>query len=101
MIKSGLLQSEGFHGMGHILKLADFGLATFHSKGQGLRKTKCGTPRYMAPELSRLPRKSRGYGLPIDVWAAGVLMSVVMCGDEHPDDGHFDLRPLVPCRVPL
>mmetsp|Transcript_125569 Transcript_125569/g.250516 ORF Transcript_125569/g.250516 Transcript_125569/m.250516 type:complete len:335 (-) Transcript_125569:14-1018(-) len=95
MIKSGLLQSQGFQEVApsspklpgavrHILKLADFGLATFHRKGQGLRRTRCGTPHFMAPELHFLPKKSRGYDLPIDVWAAGVSMYAIMFGGQRP-----------------
>jgi len=100
MIKRGLGQSEGQEPPGavlHILKLADFGLATFHRSDRGLRNTKCGTPHFMAPELHLLPRKSRGYGLPIDVWAAGVSMYVIMFGGQRPflQNGRFDLKPLV------
>jgi len=96
MLKSRLDQSKGSReppgSVHHILKLADFGLATFHCSDRGLRNTKCGTPHYMAPELHLLPRKSRGYGLPIDVWAAGVSMYAIMFGGQRPflRNGKFD-----------
>lgn len=65
------------------LKLADFGLAVFLPPGQALSE-KCGTPAFMAPEQHLLPRKSRGYGFPIDVWAAGISMYQMICGGRHP-----------------
>merc|ERR1740121_383764 len=44
----------------------------------------CGTPAFMAPEQHHLPRRSRGYSLPVDVWATGVTMYMVMFGGKHP-----------------
>jgi len=38
----------------------------------------------MAPEIINLPKKSRGYGLPVDVWAAGVVMYMLLVGGQHP-----------------
>mmetsp|Transcript_122497 Transcript_122497/g.215888 ORF Transcript_122497/g.215888 Transcript_122497/m.215888 type:complete len:722 (+) Transcript_122497:169-2334(+) len=64
------------------LKLADFGLAMFLPRGK-LLNDKCGTPAFMAPEQVQLPR-SRGYGLPCDVWAAGISMYMLMFGGRHP-----------------
>ncbi|XP_046471949.1 uncharacterized protein [Neodiprion pinetum] len=55
------------------LKLGDFGLA------QLVREplyTVCGTPTYVAPEILA----EVGYGLKIDVWAAGVIMYILLCG---------------------
>jgi len=37
-----------------------------------------------APEIINLPKKSRGYGLPVDVWAAGVVMYMLLVGGQHP-----------------
>ncbi|KAL1227504.1 Serine/threonine-protein kinase [Trichinella pseudospiralis] len=55
------------------LKLADFGLATEISEPLF---DICGTPTYVAPEmLSEL-----GYGLKVDVWAAGVILFIMLCG---------------------
>lgn len=68
---------------GNRLKLADLGLATACPVGN-LLSEKCGTPAFMAPEQHRLPWQSRGYGLEVDVWAAGVCMYTVMTGGKHP-----------------
>lgn len=65
------------------LKLADLGLAVECPPGKPLTE-KCGTPAFMSPELYNLPRRSRGYGLPADIWAAGVTMYMVMFGGKHP-----------------
>jgi len=69
--------------IGNMLKLTDFGLAIFVPPGKLLTE-KCGTPAFMAPEQHRLPRESRGYAFPADVWAAGVSMFMVMFGGRHP-----------------
>ena len=52
------------------LKLCDFGFAAL-CKGGGRLKTICGTPLYMAPELSRTGLYS---GQPVDVWAFGCIV---------------------------
>jgi len=79
------------------LKLADFGLAVFLASGQ-LHREKCGTPAFMAPELHCLPKRSPGYSFPVDVWAAGVSMYMVMFAGRHPfitDSGVLDERMLM------
>ncbi|XP_014233574.1 serine/threonine-protein kinase GD17699 [Trichogramma pretiosum] len=55
------------------LKLADFGLAQVV---QEPLYTICGTPTYVAPEILA----EVGYGLKIDVWAAGVILYILLCG---------------------
>uniref|UniRef100_A0A915PGI4 non-specific serine/threonine protein kinase n=1 Tax=Setaria digitata TaxID=48799 RepID=A0A915PGI4_9BILA len=56
------------------LKLADFGLAVEMS-GEPLTVI-CGTPTYVAPEvLAEL-----GYDHKVDLWAAGVILYVLLCG---------------------
>eukprot|EP00933_Yihiella_yeosuensis_P013726 TRINITY_DN12586_c3_g1_i1.p1 TRINITY_DN12586_c3_g1~~TRINITY_DN12586_c3_g1_i1.p1 ORF type:complete len:711 (-),score=125.78 TRINITY_DN12586_c3_g1_i1:121-2253(-) len=67
----------------NVLKITDFGLAVYVPAGSVLTD-KCGTPAFMAPEQHQMPRNSRGYGFPIDVWAAGVTMYMVMFGGKHP-----------------
>lgn len=64
------------------LKLADLGLSTTLAPGKLLRD-RCGTPAFMAPEVHGLP-KGNGYGFPVDVWAVGVTMYVLMFGGRHP-----------------
>ncbi|XP_041640534.1 serine/threonine-protein kinase DCLK2 isoform X2 [Cheilinus undulatus] len=55
------------------LKLGDFGLATVV---EGPLYTVCGTPTYVAPEII----SESGYGLKVDVWAAGVITYILLCG---------------------
>nr|XP_012136815.1 PREDICTED: serine/threonine-protein kinase GD17699-like isoform X2 [Megachile rotundata] len=66
-----LVEMDGNHV--RCLKLGDFGLA------QIVREplyTVCGTPTYVAPEILA----ETGYGLKIDVWAAGVILYILLCG---------------------
>ncbi|KAL0112461.1 hypothetical protein PUN28_012055 [Cardiocondyla obscurior] len=66
-----LVEMDGSHV--RCLKLGDFGLA------QTVREplyTVCGTPTYVAPEILA----ETGYGLKIDVWAAGVILYILLCG---------------------
>ncbi|XP_076660099.1 uncharacterized protein LOC143363383 isoform X2 [Halictus rubicundus] len=66
-----LVEMEGSHV--RCLKLGDFGLA------QVVREplyTVCGTPTYVAPEILA----ETGYGLKIDIWAAGVILYILLCG---------------------
>uniref|UniRef100_A0A8D2ZS88 Serine/threonine-protein kinase DCLK2 n=1 Tax=Scophthalmus maximus TaxID=52904 RepID=A0A8D2ZS88_SCOMX len=55
------------------LKLGDFGLATVV---EGPLHTVCGTPTYVAPEII----SESGYGLKVDIWAAGVINYILLCG---------------------
>ncbi|XP_031440954.1 serine/threonine-protein kinase DCLK2-like isoform X2 [Clupea harengus] len=55
------------------LKLGDFGLATVVDKPL---HTVCGTPTYVAPEIIA----ETGYGLKVDIWAAGVISYILLCG---------------------
>ncbi|XP_047194758.1 serine/threonine-protein kinase DCLK2 [Hippoglossus stenolepis] len=55
------------------LKLGDFGLATVL---EGPLYTVCGTPTYVAPEIIA----ETGYGLKVDIWAAGVITYILLCG---------------------
>lgn len=66
-----LVEMDGSHV--RCLKLGDFGLA------QVVRDplyAVCGTPTYVAPEILA----ETGYGLKIDVWAAGVILYILLCG---------------------
>lgn len=56
-----------------ILKLADFGLAMVV---KAPIFTVCGTPTYVAPEIL----EETGYGLKVDMWAAGVITYIMLCG---------------------
>lgn len=56
-----------------MLKLADFGLACEVTEPLF---AVCGTPTYVAPEILM----ETGYGLKIDVWAAGIILYILLCG---------------------
>ncbi|PIK46856.1 putative serine/threonine-protein kinase DCLK3 isoform X5 [Apostichopus japonicus] len=72
------------------LKLADFGLAMEVVKPV---YTVCGTPTYVAPEILA----ETGYGLPVDMWALGVITYILLCGfppfrsPDRSQDELFDL----------
>lgn len=55
------------------MKLADFGLAV---EMRVPLFTVCGTPTYVAPEIL----EETGYGLKVDIWAAGVILYIMLCG---------------------
>jgi len=59
-----------------IIKLADFGLARTLSS-DGMMKTACGTPGYVAPEIL----KNEGYdSAAVDMWSVGVILYILLCG---------------------
>jgi len=55
------------------LKLGDFGLAMVVDEPL---YTVCGTPTYVAPEILA----ETGYGLPVDIWALGIITYILLCG---------------------
>ncbi|KAB7501920.1 Serine/threonine-protein kinase DCLK1 [Armadillidium nasatum] len=59
----------------HVLEnlLRDFGLAVEVTEPL---HTVCGTPTYVAPEILA----ETGYGLKVDIWAAGVITYILLCG---------------------
>lgn len=60
------------------VKLADFGLADYSVDGEINEKqqTMIGTPGYVAPEVV----KKEKYGPPVDMWAVGVLLYIMLSG---------------------
>jgi calcium/calmodulin-dependent protein kinase I len=64
------------------VKIADFGLAIRFNKGQEeLSQEACGTLGFLAPEVI----KGKPHGKPVDLWACGVIMYILVTG-RHPFD---------------
>eukprot|EP01120_Amphizonella_sp_Union-15-10_P014563 TRINITY_DN709_c0_g1_i1.p1 TRINITY_DN709_c0_g1~~TRINITY_DN709_c0_g1_i1.p1 ORF type:complete len:384 (+),score=83.20 TRINITY_DN709_c0_g1_i1:103-1254(+) len=64
------------------IKLADFGLSKIYSPEMMQKmSTACGTPGYVAPEiLDPSMTGSGGYDKEVDMWSAGVVMYILLCG---------------------
>ncbi|ODV89930.1 hypothetical protein CANCADRAFT_1662 [Tortispora caseinolytica NRRL Y-17796] len=60
------------------VKLGDFGMATQLTSDRELKKSICGTPNYMAPEI--LAKDSEGYSYPVDIWSIGCMMYTMFVG---------------------
>lgn len=59
------------------VKLADFGNAIQLTIQQSKRKTMCGTPYWMAPEVIQ----KQNYGPEVDVWSLGIMLMELAEGD--------------------
>jgi serine/threonine protein kinase len=62
------------------IKVGDLGLATKLENADEKRKTICGTPNYIAPEVIQGDRATRGHSFEVDVWSMGVVLYTCMCG---------------------
>lgn len=60
-----------------MVKLIDFGFSVLVNAPNQRLKVFCGTPSYMAPEITR---KNDYEGMPVDIWALGVLLYVMLTG---------------------
>jgi serine/threonine protein kinase len=62
------------------IKVGDLGLATKLESADEKRKTICGTPNYIAPEVIQGDRATRGHSFEVDVWSMGVIMFTCLVG---------------------
>lgn len=62
------------------VKVGDFGLATKLSASDEKRKTICGTPNYIAPEVIEGDKEKRGHSFEVDVWSMGVICYTLLVG---------------------
>ena len=57
------------------IKLGDFGLATKLDFEGEKKRTICGTPNYIAPEVLK-----QNYGKECDLWSIGVIAYILLSG---------------------
>jgi serine/threonine protein kinase len=58
------------------IKLGDFGLATKESFDGERKRTLCGTPNYIAPEVLN----KKGHSYEVDIWSIGCIMYTLLVG---------------------
>ena len=59
------------------VKVGDLGLAAKLNFEDEKKRTVCGTPNYIAPEVID---QKHGHSYPVDVWATGVIFYAMLCG---------------------
>ncbi|CAH7666116.1 PLK/PLK1 protein kinase [Phakopsora pachyrhizi] len=60
------------------VKVGDFGLAALVKFKGDRRKTICGTPNYIAPEI--LFDQTNGHSFEVDIWSVGVILYALLIG---------------------
>lgn len=60
------------------IKIGDFGLAAKLDVKTERRRTICGTPNYIAPEV--LDSKRYGHSFEADIWSIGVILYALLIG---------------------
>ncbi|MBW0485454.1 hypothetical protein O181_025169 [Austropuccinia psidii MF-1] len=63
---------------GLCVKVGDFGLAALVKFKGDRRKTICGTPNYIAPEI--LFDQANGHSFEVDIWSVGVILYALLIG---------------------
>ncbi|BGO99401.1 putative Protein serine/threonine kinase [Rhodotorula toruloides ATCC 204091] len=61
------------------LKVGDFGLAALVKFPGERKKTICGTPNYIAPEIL-FESKGTGHSFEVDIWSIGVILYTLLIG---------------------
>ena len=59
------------------IKIGDFGLATKMDFEGERKKTVCGTPNYIAPEILE---SKNGHSYEVDIWSLGVILYTLLIG---------------------
>jgi hypothetical protein len=67
-----------FLGEGMKVKIGDFGLAAMLEEDNERKRTICGTPNYIAPEI--LFGKDEGHSFEVDAWSLGVILYTMLIG---------------------
>ena len=80
-----------------ILKIIDFGLSNYFSKGK-LLSTLCGSPSYTAPEVIQ---GNKYDGFAADVWNIGIILYTMICGhlpfEEY--DNKILFKKIIKCKI--
>ncbi|CAF0938907.1 unnamed protein product [Adineta ricciae] len=58
------------------IKIGDFGLATRMENDNDRKRTLCGTPNYIAPEVIN----KKGHGYEVDIWSLGCVLFTLLLG---------------------
>ena len=58
------------------VKIGDFGLATKLEFEREFKRTVCGTPNYIAPQVL----EGKGYHFEVDIWSVGVILYTLYTG---------------------
>lgn len=61
------------------VKIGDFGLATRLDTLYDRKRTMCGTPNYIAPEILN-GQRGDGHSFEVDIWSLGVVMYTLLVG---------------------
>ncbi|KAJ9581341.1 hypothetical protein L9F63_023479 [Diploptera punctata] len=67
------------------VKIGDFGLSTEIRQGEK-RKTMCGTPNYIAPEIL----EKKGHGFEVDIWSLGCILFTFLVGKPPFETAHVE-----------